>query len=113
MSRDHRGWVALILAALGITATGLVLRLHTFLWRLWAVISLLWVGFWFVLMAFSKEEKIFGLAIAIVPPVLLLLVAGLLAWVIVGLFGDLHSTTPPATPTGEDGKNTIAQDPKS
>ena len=113
MNRDNSGWIALILATLGITATGLYFRLYTFLWRFWAAVSFLWVSFWLLLLAFSKEEKLFGLLIAFVPPVLLLLVAGLLSWVINGLFGDTRPTNSPATPTVEDGQKPITQDPKS
>ena len=88
---DKRRLGNLALAALGITAVGLALGLKRFLWRLWIVVSFLWGGL-LLLMLPSKGGQSFETipwGIIVGPPILLLLVAGILAWIIDGLFGDV------------------------
>ena len=90
----------MILATLGITATGLYFGLRRFLWRLWVVVS----GIWIILMllfGISPEmrqltdrgslilQEPWYWVIMLVPPLLLLLIAVLLNWILSGLRNDV------------------------
>lgn len=92
----HRLW-NLGLSLFGITAAGLYFGLKRLLWRSWAVLSILWAAFWLLTGYFGERsllaEGSFWL-IVVAPPVLLLLVAGLLSWIIDGLRGDLADRNP-------------------
>ena len=94
---NQRAWDVL-LGALGITAVGLYFGLHRFLWRLWLVVSGLWVML-LVLVGSSKgmrtasgqlliEEPLYW-AVIVGPPLFLLLIARLLDWIISGLKDDI------------------------
>ena len=92
--RDKEMIWNVILAAFGITAAGLYFGLRRFLWRLWAVISAIWVGLWLLLLLMHEDsssvvQKPQYWLVIVVPPVLLLLVAGLLNWIISGLRDDI------------------------
>jgi hypothetical protein len=89
MSQANNSWVTIILSALGIVAVGLALRLYIFVWRLWIALSFLWVSFWLIYIIFVPPQHIgMTIALAFVPPLLLLVVIGLLAWVVAGLFAN-------------------------
>lgn len=88
-NKTERIWNT-ILATLGITATGLIFGLHRLLWRIWIVLSLIWVIGLFLLLNLSETRfepvvwvLIFG------PPMILLLVAWVLSWIIKGLQADM------------------------
>jgi hypothetical protein len=98
--RDKRTVWGIILATLGITATGVYFGLHRFLWRLWVVVSGIWITL-LLLFGFSPEmrqltdsgtlilQEPWYWAIMLVPPLLLLLIAGLLSWIFSGLREDV------------------------
>jgi len=102
----------LILAALGITARGLFLGLYTFLWRLWAAASFLWVGFVVLVFWFYADEGehagVYAM-VALVPPVLLLLAEGILASDIGSRSVAPSSRTFPRISTDESEEERIAQ----
>lgn len=93
---DRSAW-NVVLASLGITAAGLYFGLHRFLWRLWLVLSGLWVLL-LVLLGSAESmrtdsgalliEESFYWVLILGPPVLLLVVAKLLDWIIGGLKDD-------------------------
>jgi hypothetical protein len=88
---DQSAW-NVVLGALGITAAGLYFGLHRFLWRLW-LLSGLWVLL-LVLLGSAEGmrtstgalmiEEPFYWVLILGPPVLLLVVAKLLDWIISG-----------------------------
>ena len=89
-----------ILAAFGITATGFFFGLHRFLWRLWIVLSGIWV-IGMLLLGLNLEhtehtrvisDPLYWLFI-FVPPILLLGIAVLLNWIIQGLREDIWRTS--------------------
>ncbi len=83
--------IDVLLVALGLTAVALFFKLHLFLWRLWIVVSGLWVAI-LVLVGINEEMRTdkAGLLIQwsgywlmiVIPPLLLLAITVLLAWVI-------------------------------
>lgn len=92
--RRSNNFLDALLVALGITSVGLFFRLHQFLWRIWVVLSGLWV-LALVLMGSMEsmraddgrlviEWPIYWIII-IGPPILLLVLVMLLAWIIGGL----------------------------
>lgn len=98
--RDNRTAWGIILATLGIMATGVYFGLPRFLWRLWVLVSGIWIT---LLLLFGVSPEMRQLtdtgtlilqepwywAIMLAPPLLLLLIAGLLSWVFSGLREDV------------------------
>lgn len=96
--REQKTFWNIILAAIGITATGLYLGLRRLLWRLWAVLSGLWIIVWLLLGSSHQMStdlrtpvlhESWYWVIVLGPPLLLLLVAALLDWIISGLREDV------------------------
>lgn len=61
------------------------------IYRLWLVVSAIWVGGVLLLSSLDGElarDTVPVLGIAIVPPMLLLILIAALGWVIAGLFGS-------------------------
>jgi len=85
----------IIFAAFGITAASLYFDLRRFLWRLWAVLSGIWVTLLLLVAATGSEEGLlpqlqhgpFWIGM-LAPPIGLLIVAVLLNWIINGLRDD-------------------------
>lgn len=92
--KQEQGLWTGILAALGMTSVALYFQLHRFLWRLWLALSGIWVVILVLLGSAHTdrgglliEEPVYW-AIILAPPILLLLIASLLAWIIDGLRHD-------------------------
>ena len=68
-------WLRVIVRAFGVKPAALALDLQRVLWRVWALVTFVWVTCWLTVLAFSPERRPVAwlLALTFLPPVLLLL----------------------------------------
>ncbi len=88
--KSQQAAVKLAIGGLGFTALGLYLGLHALIWRIWIVISGLWVIGLITLALFAADKKAGAApllepafwAVILVPPLLLYLAVRVLAWIV-------------------------------
>lgn len=93
MANDSNGTVKAVLTALGLTSAALYFGLHRLIWRIWIVLSGLWVGGHLLLVVSLGDKPLaeadtFFYWWVFLPPLLLLIVVKLLDWIISAVRDD-------------------------